>query len=596
VNYSNPNPPDAPRVALDRILNSAVMNMTGPEAIATAKKILKEAAEESFFSFFKQCWRLIEREKFTPGWHIEAMAEHCEAVYHRQITKLLINIPPRSSKSILVSVAFPAWVWIKDPSERFLCLSYAEKLAEEHSRTCRDIIQSSWYQENWGDLYTLRGDKNTKLTYVNSETGRRISASMDGVATGFGGSFVILDDPNNLKEIHSKARREAVNRVYKQAIRSRENQPGKTRWIAVAQRGHEADLSATLLSEGDWEHLMIQQEFDPMRRVYTCIGWTDPRTERGELMCPKRFTREKLDLEKSGDGMGSYNYAAQHQQDPRPSSGGCFERQNFRWYTTRNEGFWCKDVALLCGLDEPVYVESVWTGVPAGLKHPFEALVTSWDLAVKGNPTSSWSVGGCWGRTARKHHLGLGYFLWDMVRKRVEYGGQKEMFAAMAEKHPAANLHYVEDKALGPALVSEMKSSFSGIVAVDPRVHGSKEQRARAVSPLVNDGRLVWLPHPNEAPWVRAVLDEVSSFPLSASNDIVDMMSQVLMKLRLAAGPSSFRTSAPLPPPPSDEDEQDNKGKQESTENTESKPVRVRQLTQAQRIRQRMSQKNGRRR
>lgn len=153
---------------------------------------LKRQAEASLHEFLKQAWKYIEGGKdYTDGWHIEAICEHLEAVANRQIKNLLINIPPRSCKSSLVSIAFPAWVWVRASNEQFLYASYALSLALRDSVKCRRLILSPWYQENWGDRFKLVGDQNTKGRFDNTTSGYRITCSSGSAVTGEGGSMLI---------------------------------------------------------------------------------------------------------------------------------------------------------------------------------------------------------------------------------------------------------------------------------------------------------------------------------------------------------------------------------------------------------------------
>lgn len=126
---------------------------------------LQYRVQASFHEFIKQAWPAIEGGiAFVDSWHIRAIAEHLEACYRRDIKKLLINIPPRTSKSTIVSVMFPAWVWLHNPEEKFLYSSYAGSLSIEHSLKCRRLIESNWYQERFGNLYQLSRDKKLKAS------------------------------------------------------------------------------------------------------------------------------------------------------------------------------------------------------------------------------------------------------------------------------------------------------------------------------------------------------------------------------------------------------------------------------------------------
>ena len=158
-------------------------------------------AEASLHEFLKQAWPIIEgKTPFIDSWHIQAISEHLEACFKREIRNLLINIPPRSSKSTLISVAFPAWVWIHNPEEKFMYASYATSLSSDHSRKCKELIMSNWYQERWGNLYQFAKDQKAKSFFENNKLGYRIATSVGASSTGRGASLLICDDPNNARD------------------------------------------------------------------------------------------------------------------------------------------------------------------------------------------------------------------------------------------------------------------------------------------------------------------------------------------------------------------------------------------------------------
>lgn len=151
------------------------------------------SAQASFHEFAKQAWVQIEgpTTPFIDGWHIEAICEHLEAVASGQIKNLIINIPPRCCKSSLVSVMFPAWVWLKRPETKFLCASYALSLSVRDSVKCRRLVDSPWYKARWGHMFRLVSDQNTKIRFENDKNGYRIATSTGGTATGEGGDILL---------------------------------------------------------------------------------------------------------------------------------------------------------------------------------------------------------------------------------------------------------------------------------------------------------------------------------------------------------------------------------------------------------------------
>jgi hypothetical protein len=134
-----------------------------------------------------QAWHVVEPSTpFVPGWHIDAIIDHLEAISYGHIRKLLINVPPRHMKSLLVSVFWPAWEWIRWPERRWLYSSYASTLSIRDSVKCRRLIESPWYQALWGERYALTSDQNTKGRFDNNKPGYRLSTSVGGAATGEG--------------------------------------------------------------------------------------------------------------------------------------------------------------------------------------------------------------------------------------------------------------------------------------------------------------------------------------------------------------------------------------------------------------------------
>jgi hypothetical protein len=166
-------------------------------------RLRAERARRSLKAFIESAWPLVESAPFVPGWHIDAIAEHLEAVTRSQIRNLLITIPPRHTKSTIVSVMWPSWEWIDAPERRWLFASYAESLAIRDNVRSRRLIQSPWYQNNWGDRFQFAGDQNEKRKMETDHGGHRIAVGTGGSATGEGGDRLIIDDPHNVAEIES---------------------------------------------------------------------------------------------------------------------------------------------------------------------------------------------------------------------------------------------------------------------------------------------------------------------------------------------------------------------------------------------------------
>jgi hypothetical protein len=253
---------------------------------------------------------------FIPGRHIDAIIDHLEAVSYGHIRRLLINVPPRHMKSLLVSVFWPAWEWTRWPERRFLYSSYAANLSTRDSLVCRRLIESPWYRARWGHIFVLTGDQNVKTRFENNRSGYRLSTSVGGSVTGEGGDRLVCDDPHKVDEVLSDSIRTATLDWWDTVMSTRVNDPKATAMVVVMQRCHQQDLSGHLLEQGDWEHLCLPAEYEGPSRA-TSIGFTDWRKEPGELLWPERFGRKEIDDLKVS--LGSYGAAGQLQQRPSPA-------------------------------------------------------------------------------------------------------------------------------------------------------------------------------------------------------------------------------------------------------------------------------------
>lgn len=482
----------------------------------------KALAERSFKHFFSQAWHIIEPQ--TPllsSWYVDAECDHAQAVTEGKIRNLIVNKPPRTLKSSIWSVAWPAWVWINDPGHRWLYASYGIRPAERDSVACRRLIESHWYQKRWADKFKLTTDQNTKGHFDNDKGGRRYTTSIEAGTTSWGASTIVIDDANQADENDST--RQGTCDWYDNTMTSRLDQPKTGSIVNVQQRCGEDDLSGHLMRLRGWVVLCIRMEWEGPQQA-TLIGWTDPRTKFGELLCPERIGPEELAKIKK---MGSFAYASQYQQRPAPAEGGIWKKH---WWK-----FWHMPGQPL----PPVKVRQKngeYVDVEAYPLPPFEEEAQSWDLTFEDLVTSDFVAGGHWGRR------GADKFLLHVLNERIDFVEQVKAVEKWTEDYPQATLKLVENKANGAALISTLKHKIHGIVPYPPKgtPMPGKEQRAAAVSPQIESGN-VYLPHPSLAPWVDYYISQCATFPNGAHDDLVDMTSQMLMRWQTHSG--IFHTS-----------------------------------------------------
>jgi len=230
------------------------------------REALRMDSEASLAVFMQEAWPLLEPgRQFAMNWHIDVICEHLEAVKNGEIRNLIINIPPRHTKSMLVSVMFPAWVWATEPHKCFLYGSYSPKLASRDSNKCRRLIKSPWYQHQWGTKdgnpwVQIKHDQDEKMRYENAQAGTRIATTPGGTGTGDGGDIIVVDDPHKVKGIESEVQRNSVIEWWDEEMSTRGNDSTTVAKVIIMQRVHHRDLSGHCLAKGNYEHLVIPQE------------------------------------------------------------------------------------------------------------------------------------------------------------------------------------------------------------------------------------------------------------------------------------------------------------------------------------------------
>jgi hypothetical protein len=219
-----------------------------------------------------------------------------QAVNLGQIRRLIISIPPRHMKSIEATVCYPAWTWTRSPEKRFIKISYADTLSRKHNILTRDIISSPWYQESWGDAFTLKEDVNRQNAFQNNHHGFMFSTSVNGTLLGEGADVIILDDPQDPQVVNSEAERASAVAFFKNKLQTRLNDPQKGAIVIIMQRLHENDLTGHILTEKlDYEHLCLPA-IAPERKVIAFpISGKEKILEEGQILNEGRFPKKVLD-------------------------------------------------------------------------------------------------------------------------------------------------------------------------------------------------------------------------------------------------------------------------------------------------------------
>jgi len=451
----------------------------------------KMMMENSFYEFVISSFYILNpNETLLNNWHIKFICDVLHAEIERLIRgepkeqDIIINVPPRSLKSFIVSVCLPAWTWIKKPSLKFIGSSYSDSLSTELNLLNRRLIQSEIYQDFWGDKIKLSGDQNLKTYFENTDGGIRRCTSTGGSITGSGADVIMVDDPQNPKMAFSDAERKTSIDFFNFTLSTRLNNPSVGLFIIIMQRLHEEDLSGHLLEKNPsyYQHINLPAELsddvkpEKVREFYDAEG----------LFFPKRFTRDFLGRIKAQ--LGSYQYAGQFLQRSSPAEGGILKREHFKPYD--------KSMVTI-----------------------FDRKILSIDCTFKDADESDFVVIQCWGTVGANKYL--------IKQYRGKWGFQKTLeMVLLARDEYQPNGIYIEDKANGTAIIEVLKKTVSGVIPVTP--HESKFARAMAIQPQLEAGNIFV---PINEPFVDAFIEECINFPNAKHDDCVDGFSQAITVL-----------------------------------------------------------------
>ena len=447
-------------------------------------RVFQALVRTDFRAFLhKTFMTLSAAQEFVPSWHLDAIAHRLEQVRCGATKRLIINMPPRSLKSITASVAFPAFALGHDPTRRIICISYSGDLARKHSNDFRAVLESRWYQ----DLFpgTRIGQKDSEIEIETTARGFRLATSVGGTLTGRGAEIIIIDDPLKPDDAYSEAKRNAANEWFKNTLMSRLDDKRTGAIVIVMQRVHIDDLVGYVQDLSDEWDVLNLPAIAQIDEDIAISGTKVHHRAAGEALSPER---EPLSvLESLRIQLGSDAFSAQYQQEPAPPGGAMIKR---KWISRYR--------------DLPPEQERLYR-------------VQSWDTASKGGPANDFSVCTTWSVTRDTK-----WFLVDVFRMRLDYPDLKAAARKLAAKHKA-DVVLVEDTGAGTSLVQELRTEIAGIIAVKPE--RDKISRMAVVSAKF-EAKQVFLPE--RASWLAEFEAELFSFPGGRHDDQCDSVSQAL--------------------------------------------------------------------
>lgn len=473
--------------------------------------VLDELCVNHFDAFAERAFRVINPgARFEYNWHIGCIADYLESCYSGEILHLIINLPPRFLKSFLVSVAFPAWVFGKQPSAKFMMTSYKKELAKEMTQSCRDIIKDDWYKHLFPQTI-IKVDQDEKHHFKTTLQGSYYGSPINSV-TGKGADYVLVDDPIKPDEATSETVRNGANAVIRNTLFSRFNDQRTGRFILIMQRLHEDDPTGNLLKDGGYTLLKLPAETTKTIHIPPArAGLSGYTMKAGSLLFPQRIDRAILD--KLRLRLTDYNYVGQYLQEPAPAGGGEFKDS---WPNYYQEGGVRPKTMNICILCDPSAGEEV---------------------NRKKDKASDWTAMMVVGLAPDNN-----YYLLDMVRDRLnpterietlfvlhrkwnDLGGKPprvgyEKYGMMSDNH------YVQEK-------QKQDSYRFPLIEIGGKM--PKETRIRRLIPDLQQGRW-WFPanlmyadsEGRSFDLVRElVYSEMPTFPNARFDDMLDAMSRV---------------------------------------------------------------------
>lgn len=456
--------------------------------------LLYATLAQNFNMFLEKCYNEIDGgEPYTETIATKLIIDRLHCVSNSDTNRLVINLPPRSLKTKIVSIAYTAWLLGHNPKLKIMCISYGDDLAKDFSFNTRQIMQSDWYKKTFPKTRLKKGRQQDDF-FETTQNGFRKATSLSGSLTGYGADIIIIDDPQKAQEILSDKTRKSSNETFSNTIISRLNNKNKGKIIVVAQRLHMDDFSNYVQKFGKWNALAIPAiaETD---ETYTLSNGTILSRKAKDVINPNLESLENL--EEIRKGMGEFNFSAQYQQQPIPAKGNIINFDDFQFYDSL-----------------PVTSEGL--------------IMQSWDVAMKTGEKNDYSV--C---ITAKIINKIAYIL-DISRYKYDFTKVLAEVKIMKNEYDVQRI-IIEDAGVGIPLIQQLRSEGIHPIPYHPTI--SKVERASACTYMISSHRVLL---PKTAPWLDSFKSEVLAFPYGAHDDQVDALSQLIEEIEKMQNNFSF--------------------------------------------------------
>ena len=437
---------------------------------------------------------------FKMGRHIELLCDRLQKVADGKIKRLMVFLPPRSSKSLIASKIFPAWYMGRNPNHEIMSVSHSDQLASDFGRSVRDIVNTEEYQRIFKGVQ-LKADVKAAGKWKTNQNGSYYAAGVRSQIAGRGAHLALLDDVMSEEDSFSEAGRRYIKEWYPSGLRTRLMPNGSI--IIINTRYHFDDLCGWLLkqetdlTENKWEVISIPAWLDST--AAELLGLPEGHSYFPEWKPDEVLRVDEQEIRASN---GSRYWDALYMQNPSPEDGGIIKKKWFEWWE----------------YEDPPHCEMI---------------IQTYDTAFSTRKTADYSVIQTWGifhQMERNEYGGESYvpclILLGNVKDRFEYPELRRIAQVLFQKH-RPDVCIVEKKASGQSLIQDMRRA--GLPVLEYLPDRDKVSRVYASTPIMEAGRL-YIPRGKE--WANDLFDEALAFPNGAHDDQVDCMTMAIQYMK----------------------------------------------------------------
>lgn len=467
-------------------------------------ELKRQIFEESYFEFFKWSFeKLFPNEKYEDAEHIEFLCNLYQKEVERIIRKeekeedIIVNIPPRTSKSLITNVSLLPWMWIKDPTLPMISISFDEDLILLNAQYSKDIINTQEYQMMFGDRFKIRREYDSKGFFMNDKGGFKMSKTTGSNITGHKGVVIVVDDPQNPKTSESEVFRKQVTEYYTKSLYNRLTPINLGVRIIIMQRLHEDDLTGYLLKNNpeNYRHICLPATLSQKVQPTSFV-----EKYKNGLLDPIRLSQKTLlGFKKT---LGSRGYSGQYDQNPAPDDGGIIKPE---WFDIVRPETLTRDIN-----QDPIhfFIDSAYTE------------------KTENDPTA---ILVC-------YRSGNFIYILDVVEVWMEFPQLIQFLIQYVQKfqyHPQNSKIFIEPKASGKSIAQQLRMvTMLNVVEMKPP-ENDKTTRAHSITPTLESRRVKLV----EGSYITKFVEQLRLFPNASHDDMVDDLVNCVNELLIVNGP-----------------------------------------------------------